>query len=483
MIPEIYTGSAAKGIDRLAIEQFGYLGFDLMTLAGETAFDHINSNFQQAGTMLVLCGRGNNGGDGYIVAAAALEYGWNVTLVATGQPKSDDAQRAAQRFYDAGGVGTDPRAISDDDRYDVIIDGLLGVGVSGEPHGLAADLIECANRLSGRKIAIDVPSGVDADTGAAFAPCFAADETITFIVPKIGVMTGPAASYVGQLFLQDLGVSNQVRSQFAPCAHRLEKPSPKQRRRDSHKGHFGHVVIAGGDNGMLGAVLLAGRAALRSGSGKVHVLSTDQHLDQPALFCPELMSAVFEPENFELVMQADAIAVGPGLGTSAWGRSVFDALLSLENPMVIDADGLNLLASTDSIFVNTNQVLTPHPGEAARLLNWATAEVQRDRREAALLIARQRNAVCVLKGAGTLIASPEGDVFVCDRGNPGMATAGMGDVLTGMIAAQLGLGLPPLEAAKAAVWLHAVAADCCIAEQSQSSLVASDVIEQLCFTD
>lgn len=479
MIHHIYTGSAVKEIDSIAIQQYDYKGFELMTLAGEKAFHRIAQRFSKPASMLVLCGSGNNGGDGYITAASALEAGWKVNLIACGEPKSADACSAAERFLSAGGVSASVDELADEADYQVVVDALLGVGIEGAPRDEFAKLIDKANALSAYKFAVDVPSGINADTGAAYTPCFQADETMTYIAPKLGLMTGPAVDFVGELSIEDLGVSQKVRSQISACASLLEAPKAHARPRDSHKGSFGHVVIAGGDNGMLGAALLAGRAALRSGSGKVHILSTDQHLDQAALSTPELMSAVFEEQNLKLAKSADALAIGPGLGLNDWGKRVFNGLIELDKPMVIDADSLSLLAGTAQGSRNANWVLTPHPGEAARLLQCSTTEIQDNRRAAALEIARQRNAVCVLKGAGTLVAAPSGEVALCDRGNPGMATAGMGDVLTGIVAAYLGLGWSPFEAAKAAVWLHSATADYCAQQTSETTLLASDVVEHL----
>lgn len=260
---------------------------------------------------------------------------------------------------------------------------------------------------------------------------------------------------------------------------KIEVPVIRKRCDDSHKGDYGRVVIAGGDNGMLGAVLLAGRAALRCGSGRVHILSTDQHLDQPALQTPELMSAVFEAHNTKLMLAANAIAIGPGLGLTHWGEALFEEVTLVGKPLVIDADALTFLAKSPIRSDNADWIVTPHPGEAARLLDCDSRDIQADRLTAARQIARDRNVLCVLKGARTLVADPAGTVAVCDLGNPGMATAGMGDVLTGMIASFIGQGLSLRSAAETAVWLHAYSADMIVRNLSHNALLASDVVEQL----
>lgn len=481
-----FTGIAAKQIDQIAINEFGHKGLDLMTRAGQFAFHKISQSLaRQAGPieMLLMCGPGNNGGDGYVIGRCAIEAGWQVNLIAFGDPKSDDARKVAEQFQSAGGVIAAADSFSHSMDVDVVVDALLGVGISGAPRAAMASAINNANKLNSLKVAIDVPSGVDADTGFANHPSFRADLTISFIVEKIGLHTGPALNYVGDVAVDDLGIASKAIERVAPCANLLQ-PSKNLfdrliRQPDSHKGSYGHVVVAGGDNGMLGATLLAGRAALRCGSGKVHILSTVEHLDMPALSCPELMSAVFIENDTNLVQQASVMGLGPGLGVADWGRRLFDSLIKLEMPMVVDADALTLLAEKGGRTTKSPWVLTPHPGEAARLLGCSNAQIQKDRLSAALEIAKQYDCVCVLKGAGTLIAGGGDLPVLCDRGNAGMASAGMGDVLTGLIAAFVGQGLEPRQAAELAVYLHACAADEVVKSGAQVSLIASDVINQL----
>lgn len=479
MKERIYTGAAAKEIDRLAIEEHGIAGFELMSEAGTKAFDLLLKRFPRPAKLLVLCGSGNNGGDGYILASCALRAKWQVDLIATSKPKTVDANTACDQFVADGGKVLQTSSIASDVEYDVVVDALLGVGLNGSPSGNYADLIAIVNNLDAVVFALDVSSGIDADTGAVYSPAVQADVTATFIVSKIGLMTGPATSYVGELHTIELSVPDQAIDAVEPIAAQIETPTLAPRSRDSHKGSYGSVVIAGGDYGMFGAALLAGRSALRSGAGKVTILSTDEHLDQAALHTPELMSAVFEGGNSPSLQYADAIALGPGLGLGSWGRDVFEAVVKLDKTLLIDADGLTHLASRKGAACGGNWVLTPHPGEAARLLDVTTQQVQANRAEAAQKIAARYNAVCVLKGAGTLVASPSGNLSVCTAGNPGMASAGMGDVLSGIIASLLGQGMPIEQAAKTGVWLHAMAADWWVKENCEASLIASDVIDTL----
>lgn len=488
---DIFTGQQAQQIDSLAINQHGHLGFELMSEAGEHAFgvlQQIFSDDDSTTRLLVLCGPGNNGGDGYVLARYALEAKWQVSLIAVGDAKTNDAQQAAAEFVAAGGeviqFGTAAVKSALQGSYQVVVDALLGVGLESAPRAAVAELIMAARQINALKFAIDVPSGVNADSGYAYEPSFMADLTITFIVKKLGLLTGPALNYVGELVTQPLAINASIIAEIRPTAHRLTAARLTShlslRAKDTHKGQFGHVVVAGSDNGMLGASLLAGQAALRCGSGKVSVLSTPEHLDKPALSCPELMSLAYRvgDELRDMLQVATAVAVGPGLGLQSWGEGLLQQVLDLDRPTVIDADALTIIAREQpSLPVAT--VLTPHPGEAARLLECSGSDIQAERPAAAQAIARRYNATCVLKGAGTLVATAAGDLLVCDRGNPGMASAGMGDVLSGMIAAFLGQGLNPEEASGVAVWLHSAAADQAVESIAPASLIASDLIAQL----
>ena len=475
---QLFTGTAAAQLDQIAIQDEGIDGFQLMTRAGQSAFVALSDKCDRVGALLVLCGNGNNGGDGYIVAHCALDAGWAVTVLAAKEPNTKNALTARRQYLAAGGRLVDTLSAIEQ-QFDVLVDAVLGIKLTESARGVYADWLVAANKLPGLKIALDVPSGVDADTGNVFLPAFRADLTVSFIVPKIGLMTGLSRNYVGELLIDDLGISEHIINRVKAAAQLIVAPQFKPRRKDTHKGSFGSTFVVGGDNGMLGATLLAGEAALRSGAGKVTVVSTDQHLDKPALYLPELMSSVYESHSGSLLQQADALAIGPGLGVGAWGTQVFASLIKLNCPLVIDADALTLLANSGAAAHGDDWVLTPHPGEAATLLGVSSAVVQADRVAAVKQIAKQRNCVCVLKGAGTLIAGPKGRVTLCDLGNPGMATAGMGDVLTGMILAFLGQGMQPWAAAETAVYLHAHAADAVVAQSNELSLIAGDVIRQL----
>lgn len=484
MLPaEIYLSSQTRELDRIVIEQHGVPGIALMRRAGEAAFARIMERYSGAGRMVVVCGPGNNGGDGYVVAGCARRIGVGVTVLATAPPATADAAQAARDYHDAGGATIE---VNDENGWaalagaDLIIDALFGTGLRRAPQGVAAELIRRINAAGRPVAALDLPSGLHSDTGAAFSPCIAADLTVTFIGVKLGLLTGQGRERAGEIVFQDLRIPHAARRAVAPVARIIAAPALKRRARDLHKGDAGRVLVVGGERGMLGAVLLAGEAALRCGSGLVTVAGAEAHLDLAALRCAELMSADAGRLSAPHIARADALVLGPGLGQSDWSAQVFERCIDSEPPMVVDADGLNHLARAgDSIRPRSNRVLTPHPGEAARLLQSTTADIQADRPGAARAIADRFGGVCVLKGAGTLVVCASGEMLVCDRGNPGMASAGMGDVLSGITGALLAQGLPAMAAAGAAVWLHATSADVAVKETGERGLLARDVIAGL----
>ena len=503
MLPaEIYQAHQVREIDRSVIQQHGIPGIVLMRRAADAAFKQIMTRYSRINHLVVVCGPGNNGGDGYIVALCARNIGIRVTVVAASTPNSGDAATAFQMYRDDGGVITecDYSVLA---TADLVVDALFGTGLSRAPEGAAAELIGGMNNAACPVVSLDIPSGLHSDTGAAFSACVIASVTITFIGLKLGLLTGQGRSHVGELVFEDLQIPAEARRAVEPVARiiqplQLGKNGLEKYGREMHKGEAGRVLVVGADHGMLGAVLLAGEAALRCGCGVVTVASTESHLDLPALRRPELMSTdavKLTPER--VAGLADTIVLGPGLGQSAWSEQVFDRFIDCELPMVVDADGLNWLAQKSrhgTAVRRGNRVLTPHPGEAARLLHCTPAEVQADRLAAASEIAARYGGICVLKGTGTLVACVDGDgvdgsgvdgdsakgaVYLCDRGNPGMATAGMGDVLSGIVGSLLGQGLPAIVAATVAVWMHSSAADAAADHIGERSLLAQDVIDRL----
>ena len=486
MLPEeIYQAHQVREIDRAVIEQHGVPGITLMRRAGEAAFKQIMARYSGINHLVVVCGAGNNGGDGYVAALCAHKIGIPVTVLAAAEPNTDDAATACRDYRAGGGVvGADHSLPAD---AGLVVDALFGTGLSRAPRGIGAELIRHINDANCPVVSVDMPSGLHSDTGFAFAPCVKADTTITFIGLKLGLLTGQGRSHAGEIVFEDLRIPAEARRAVAPVARIIQRPLLTKRRREMHKGDAGRVLVVGGDRGMLGAVLLAGEAALRCGSGLVTVAGSEAHLDLPALRFPELMSADALQLSLEQISQrADAVVLGPGLGQSDWSAQVFERFIDVEVPMVVDADGLNWLARSGrhangqtNARRNSARVLTPHPGEAAKLLQCTTAEIQADRLQAAREIAAKYGGICVLKGAGTLVACADGAMFLCDKGNPGMATAGMGDVLSGIVGSLAGQGLPVATAATAGVWLHAAAADGAVQTTGERSLLARDVIHHL----
>ena len=477
----LYTAAQTRALDSAAINDHGMPGYSLMSAAGERCFMALRVRWPDAGTLNVFCGGGNNGGDGYIIARLAIEAGLDVVVIAISNPSGlqGDAARAHDDLIAAGGkVQSWSSQIP---ATGLVVDALLGTGLDRSVGGVYAEVVAAINDSGLPVLSVDIPSGLSADTGAMLGSAVRAALTVSFIGLKRGLLTGQATSHVGELIFDDLGVPAAIYAEVPADCRLLDRRAIAAqlppRAADSHKGSYGSVLVVGGDEGMPGAVLMTATAVLRSGAGLVKVATRASHAGGMPLARPELMAAPVEDAGAlsPLLQWADVIALGPGLGRSPWSVEMLECVLATAGPMVIDADGLNLLAR--SKISKDNWILTPHPGEAATLLDTTVAEVQRDRFSAAAAITAAYGGVCVLKGAGTVVAGKAG-LRVCNLGNPGMATAGMGDVLTGVIAAMLAQGLDPETAADVAVCCHALAGDLA-AEGGERGLLAGDVIDHL----
>jgi NAD(P)H-hydrate epimerase len=484
MLPRtLYQATQVRELDRRAIEQLGIPGATLMERAGSAAFALLRARWPRALRLAVVCGPGNNGGDGYVVARLALERGLVPTVLRFGAtPRAPGEAAAARAACEAAGVMTEafsPARLAD---ADVIVDALLGIGLERELAGEWRAAVEAVNAARRPVLALDVPSGLDADTGAVLGAAVRATCTMSFIGLKAGLFTGEGPDHAGRIHFSDLGLPAEAYAGSESLAERLTREPLKglmrRRPRGAHKGSFGHVLVVGGDRGMPGAARLAGEAALRGGAGLVTLAVHPAHAAAVNAARAELIAhgvkgaAALKP----LLARATVVALGPGLGRVAWGGALFNAALQGRQPLVLDADALFLLAGTRK--KRADWVLTPHPGEAARLLATDTATIQRDRFAAARAIANRHGGVCVLKGAGTVIADSDGRLAVCDRGNPGMASGGMGDVLTGIIAALRAQGLGAWDAACLGAWLHATAGDEA-ARGGEIGLIASDLLARL----
>ena len=481
----LYRAEQVRELDRIAIEELGIPGLTLMQRAGSAAFEALRRRWPRARRLGVLCGGGNNGGDGFVLARLAWEAGLTVSVWQVGDAgrTRGDALMARQQMEQAG-LRAEPLDAGRLAACEVLVDGLLGTGLGGEVSGTwraAIEAVNAAHDAGCGVLALDIPSGLHADTGAVLGAAVHADATITFIGLKLGLLTGLGPDCCGEVLFDDLDVPPETFARLQPSATRLSAPAAGEvlppRRPCAHKGDFGHVLVVGGDHGMSGAARLAGEAALRCGAGLVSLATRPGHATAIGAARPELMCHGVEEALAlrPLLRRASVLAIGPGLGRGAWGRDLLGAALASRLPLVVDADALNLL-SADPL-ERAQWVLTPHPGEAARLLGCSSAEIQADRPAAVRALQRQYGGVVVLKGAGTLIADPNG-IALCDAGNPGMASGGMGDVLTGVIAALLAQGLSPGEAARHGVCLHAAAADQA-ARDGQRGLLASDLFPHL----
>ena len=478
----LYSAAQVRELDRCAIERHGIPGYELMTRAGHAALDTLRRAWPQARSVCVLCGPGNNGGDGYVLARVARAQNLRTYVVALTDPQrlAGDARHAYEDFAAACGACEDwrPALLQE---VDVVVDAVFGTGLSRTVEGRAADVFDCVNTTGRPVLALDIPSGLHADTGHALGTALRADVTITFIGRKVGCYLGSGPDTVGRLVFDDLGVPPAVYDAL-PVTRRLLADSTldealPRRLRTAHKGRHGHVLIVGGAAGMGGAARLAGEAALRVGAGLVTAAVHPQSL--VALSGrPELMTAAIADcaELEHALERASIVAVGPGLGQSPWSTEVLAVVLGCGKPLVVDADALNLLALDPQ--ARDGWVLTPHPGEAARLLGSSTQDVQADRLGAAAELQARFGGTVVLKGAGSIVQGPHGESWICDRGNPGMAAAGMGDVLTGVIAGIAGQCGDLTLAARAGVFVHATAGDRA-SQAGERGTTAGDVIDQL----
>lgn len=473
----LHSADQVRDLDARLIAA-GTPGFELMQRAAHAAWRALRRRWPEAGCLSVLAGRGNNAGDGYLVAALAQRAGWRVKILAVGAADAlaGDAALARDEAI-AAGIAIQPwsecAALEG-----VVVDALLGTGLSGAVREPYAQVIRLLNASGLPVLAIDIPSGLCADTGRVLGVAVRADLTMTFIGLKLGLFTADAPNQVGELMFDDLQADPVLVAATPRVAERMAVGSLQRlapRLHTAHKGMFGHLLVVGGDRGLGGASLLSAESALRGGAGLVSLATRPEHVPASLARLPEVMCAGVSSANqlLGLAEKADVLVVGPGLGQAAWGCSLLSAVAGLAVPQVWDADALNLLAS-EQVRLPAGCVITPHPGEAARLLAIPTAEVQADRPRAALGLARKFNAVVLLKGAGSLVAAADGRLALCDRGHPVMAGAGLGDVLAGLIGALMAQGMDGFAATSLAVWLHAGAGES-LARQGRG-LAASDLI-------
>jgi ADP-dependent NAD(P)H-hydrate dehydratase / NAD(P)H-hydrate epimerase len=480
----LYSTAQVRAIDAHAINELKIPGYTLMKRAGEAALRCLRTRWPMAHRIVIVCGSGNNGGDGYVLARFAQAAGLTVTVLAAADPEAlrGDARQAYEDLRASEGwvKPFTPEQLS---VGEVIVDALLGTGLKGSVREEYVSVIRAVNSAATPVFALDVPSGLDSDSGTVAGDAIRAEATLTFVGLKTGLYVGDGPEYAGTIFFDDLELGDAPQLGLSPRLTRIVEAEIHavlpRRARASNKGDFGRVLIVGSGSGMPGAARMAGEACLRVGAGLVTVAVAPENVTAIAAGRPELIciGVKEEGELKDALDKADVIAVGPGLGRTAWSRTALHAVLATGKPVVVDADALNLLAE-HSPGAREEWILTPHPGEAGRLLGLSAQEVQQDRLTALDRLLDRYHGTVVLKGAGTLVGAPGRTPGLCERGNPGMATAGTGDVLTGTIAGILAQSSDPWAAARVGVLVHAMAGDAA-ARGGERGVLASDLLREL----
>ncbi len=503
----LYTVDQIKKLEQLYANMHSGETYALMERAGATVAIEIKKRWPKSQNILVMCGSGNNAGDGFVVARLLAQSGRKVTVVELSQAKKKgDAARAYARL-DEVKVNYAPWDVHLLEQQDILVDALLGTGITGALKPEYLKVIDAVNATAIPVVAVDLPSGLDANTGMVRQSAVKAELTMTFIGVKRGLLTGDAADYCGEIVLKDLDCGSGIFSLVEPDAYQFRYQQGikylKPRPRVSHKGHFGHVLIIGGDLGYSGAITLTGEAALRTGAGLVSLLTHPDHVMAVASQRPEMMvhglsKSAITQQLQHLLEKANVIVIGPGLGTDSWGRALLSEFQQCykklakkkgkgdkqgvwDKKSIWDADALNLLAEDPKR--DDCRVITPHPGEASRLLDTSVSQVQSDRFACARQLQSIYGGVCLLKGAGTVIADVK-YTHVMHSGNPGMASGGMGDLLSGIIAGLIAQALPLDKATCLGAAIHAEAADLAVTGETvaikaaplERGLLASDLL-------
>jgi len=493
---KIVSSEQVRLIEPQAAQAAGCSMFELMQRAGQAAFEQLKAHWPDAQKILVVAGNGNNAGDGYVLATLAKQQGFDVQ-VGCQEPKrvlTGDAQQAQLNWQKAGGK-TQALAKLNFAACDLLVDALLGTGLTGQVKASFLEIIQQVNQAQRPVLSIDLPSGMHADTGQALPVCIKADVTITFVATKPGLVTGIGKEYSGKLVYADLAIGKAffaLASQASQLVGWSMLQALQAKPIHANKGSFGKLLCIGGNQGMAGAIRLSAESALRTGVGLVKVFC---HQDSHSLVSAGRPEIMLTDKNLKEAFDwCSCIIIGPGLGQDDWAHQQLSRLMSYlqqqPKPVVFDADGLNLLAAMpdDLLALETLSklpavIFTPHPGEASRLLDCDIATIESNRYQASQKIAQQYHGVCVLKGAGTIMqtGSSEQHVksWVCTGGNPGMATAGMGDLLTGITGAFLAQGMTAQQAAIYAVCAHAEAGDRVATQYGQRGMIASDLLQPL----
>jgi len=507
------TAGQMRLLDKMAIESYGIPGIVLMENAAmavtNRALEYLKLTAKN--DVIVVCGGGNNGGDGLAAARHLYQQGidTSVFLLAEASKLKGDA---AVNFNIAKNIGIPIKEVHSDEDIkefichlkcaDLVIDAIFGTGIKGAIEGVAAHVINAINVYNGYVIAVDIPSGINGDTGEVCGCAVEADETVTFALPKIGEIIYPGKKYAGMLTVADIGIPAVAVDNADICFYYVDRNDINLPLRDpdSHKGNYGHVVIIGGSNGFSGAPIMASKAAIRSGAGLVTAVVPSEIYNVVASSSQEVMvrpapddgEGRFAADALDIIMdfikKADAIAIGPGMQVSDDIIYILGTILNNVNiPVVLDADALNAIAKQpDLLFAKKAPlVLTPHPGEMSRLTGLTVNEVQKNRIKTAADFAKEHDVVLILKGAATVTACPDNHVYINSTGNAGMATGGSGDVLTGIIASLIAQGMKIEEAAYTAVFSHGLAGDMAAKSRGMHGMIAGDIIDNIpmCFKE
>jgi len=478
----VFKVDTIRSIEQAAIQQ-GISGDEMMKRAGKAAMAWVMELWSEVQSIVVFCGAGNNGGDGYVVARYALAEGLQVSVRYVGDIKQlkNEALNAYNACKEAG-VEIKPFDPEEVIMPDVLVDALLGIGLQGRLRPEMLSAIDAMNEIPAPVLSLDTPSGLNVNDGAVLDTAVVADYTMTFLGLKPGMLTADGTDYCGDLCCYDLDLPTDIYKDAAPCACSVDfndfDGALGLRSHNSHKGDFGHVLIIGGAPGMSGAPVISARGALRSGAGLVSIATHPEHAKWLNEKQPEIMChAVKTKTQLKLLLdKASVIVIGPGLGQDTWAEMLFHEVMQSSLPVVVDADALHLLKKHQ--VTREQMILTPHPGEAAMLLGVTSQDIQANRFKAVDDIAKQYHATVVLKGCGTIIASEESDLWICNVGNPGMASGGMGDLLTGIIAGLIAQGVAWEIVATMGACLHGAAGDI-VAEKGERGMLATDLLPVL----
>lgn len=511
---KIVTAEQMRNIDRLTIDKYGIPGSVLMERAGLSVAEKVKALFDEK-KVIVLAGGGNNGGDGIAAARNLHNWGWHVrVLLMLREDKLSPDCLSQYRMAKHSGVSIEfKRGVTEKDLHgSLVIDALLGTGINKDVTSFMADVIRFLNAADVNIVAVDIPSGISSDSGQIMGAAVQADYTVTFGLPKIGHILYPGAQYAGHLYVEDIGFPEELLSAESLGFETIDKESVSlllpERPGYSHKGDYGHVMVIAGSLGKTGAALMTARACLRTGAGLVTIGIPETLVDvfqsrvteEMVLPLPDTGKGTFSSRAYDqirnfLETNADVLAIGPGITADEETANLLKKILeTVTVPMVIDADAINVLAGRKDLLrkVKAPVILTPHAGEMARLLSSVAVNalkekdskgrksmIERNRIDLSRTAAMETGAYFVLKGAPTIVADPEGKIFINTTGNPGMATAGSGDVLTGMVAGLLGQSMHPVDACRLAVFLHGLAGDSAAETLGMHSLIASDIIDSI----